>query len=135
MKQKVMKLVILLLCVVTVVSSGTRSESASKSTSYTFSLSTESNELEVVDDAFLPVGAYLELGLNAAQDLDVKNGLVYIADTNNKRVLILDPARSAVREIGVGILSKPQGVAADEDGRIYVADYANQAVYRFVHKL
>lgn len=104
---------------------------ATQSTSYTFSQSTTGEELAITDDAFLPAGAYLELGLNAAQDLEARNGLLYIADTGNKRVLVLDPVRQLTKEIGVGILNQPQGVAADDAGRIYVADYANNAVYRF----
>lgn len=130
-KGKIIKKITLLICMLATVSAETVLASAAKSTSYTFTQSTTTDELEIVEDAFLPDGAYLELGIDSAQDMDVKNGLVYIADTGNGRVLVLDPKKSTVCEVGVGLLSKPEGVAADNEGRIYVADYQNGEVYRF----
>ena len=93
-KGKFIKKITLLICMLATVSAETLLASAAKSTSYTFTQSTTTDELEIVEDAFLPDGAYLELGIDSAQDMDVKNGLVYIADTGNGRVLVLDHFQS-----------------------------------------
>jgi len=121
----------LILCILVFFLTYPLAVSASEATGYTFTISSDSGEMEIVADAFLPQGGYLSLGLSGPLDMDIKNGLIYIADTGNKRIVVLDPETSMVREIGKGVLNKPEGVAADDLGRIYVADYNNRAVYRF----
>jgi len=129
--KKMIKRTALILCILVFFLTDPLAALASESTGYTFTISSDSGEMEIVADAFLPAGAFLKLGISGALDMDIKNGLIYIADTGNQRVVVLDPETSMVREIGVGVLSKPEGVAADDQGRIYVADYRNRAVYRF----
>ena len=55
----------------------------------------------------------------------------YIADTGNGRIIQTDATFSDALEIGKGILVKPQGVFASNDGLVYVADYGLKAVVIF----
>ncbi len=102
----------------------------SGSTSYTVS-PTISGGMEISPDAYLPAGVYSELGIDNAQDLYVRDRTVYIADSGNKRILVLNTADNTAAVIGEGVLTEPKGVAADEEGRIYVADPGAGLAYRF----
>lgn len=59
-------------------------------------------------------------------------GNVAVADSNNGRVVVFDPAgqmRVAInRGVGDGDLGLPRGVAFDGDGRLYVVDTINHCV-------
>ncbi len=100
------------------------------STSYTVS-PTISGGMEISPDAYLPVGVYGSLGLDNAQDLYVAGHTLYIADSGNARVVVLDTEKETVFTVGEGLLQDPRGVAADEEGRIYVADRGAGLAYRF----
>ena len=102
-----------------------------RSTSYTVTLTINDTE-EVSQDSYLPTAMYLDLGISGAQDLYIADDIMYIADTGNQRVLAVDLETNAATVIGEGILKKPTGVAADEEGRIYVADSGNSLAYRFL---
>lgn len=56
-----------------------------------------------------------------------KQGLIYVADTWNNRVQILDSTGKTVRAFGAqgdrpGEFIRPKGIAVDSEGHIYVAD-------------
>ena len=104
---------------------------AEESTSYTMSPTINGVGFQVMQDAYLPTAVFQDMGLQAAEDMDVRGHTAYIADTGNKRVVILDLHTGAYRIIGEGLLNKPTGVAVDRQGRIYVADYNNREAYRF----
>ncbi|OUS78613.1 hypothetical protein B1748_00620 [Paenibacillus sp. MY03] len=63
------------------------------------------------------------------------NDQVYVADTGNNRIVILNPdgdfARQIAPEDGEGKLSKPEGVFVTGDGTVYVADTGNQRIAVF----
>jgi len=61
-----------------------------------------------------------------------KNGNVYIADTNNNRVLKETLSGGAYTEstVASGTLSGPRQVAVDGSGNVYVADFNNNRVAR-----
>lgn len=61
---------------------------------------------------------------NAAVDRD---GYIYVADTGNSRVQILDPTGEFLRAFGTqgdspGEFIRPKGIAVDSEGHVYVAD-------------
>ena len=114
----------LLLCILP------RVVSAFEGTSYTFSTDTQGEELRIVQDAYLPAGVYQTLGLKSPGDLFILHEKMLIADTGNRRVLIVDLVTGEVNELDFKF-SQPVSVAADEDGRIYVADYKKNCAYRF----
>jgi uncharacterized protein (TIGR03663 family) len=70
---------------------------------------------------------------------DVKvdnNGLVYVADTGNRRIRVYTPDGIWVRDIGRsglgdGQLREPAGIALHPDGRIFIADTWNKRIAVF----
>lgn len=64
------------------------------------------------------------------------DGLVYVADTGNKRIQVFTAAGEYVRTIGssgsgAGQLNEPVGLAVHSDGRVFVADTWNRRVQVF----
>ena len=126
------KLIFLILLILSLLNTGLFVQAASPfSTSYTLSSTAQGDGYQIVQDAYLPVGVYLDLGLNGAEDIDIKGHMAYIADTGNKRIIVMNLQDGTNFSVGEGLLSKPTGVAADLQGRIYVADYSNHEAYRF----
>lgn len=104
--------------------------STTQSTGYTVTY-TINQKFEIGQDAYLPSGAFLDLGLKEPQDLYIADDKMYIADKGNKRILVVDLHTNTVTVVGEGILEEPTGVAADNEGRIYVADFGKAEAYRF----
>jgi sugar lactone lactonase YvrE len=50
------------------------------------------------------------------------DGLIYIADSGNKRIVVGNAEGELVRTVGEGTLKNPRGVFVTADGSIYVAD-------------
>lgn len=74
------------------------------------------------------------LGLNAPRGIAASEGLLYIADTDNNRVLVVTPDGEVVRSIGDEILLQPWGVDVGADGLVYVADTWNHQVKVFTQE-
>ena len=109
----------------------TLSVSAGESTAYTYTISVEGDWIRT-QDAYLPGNVYMKgYGLSKPGDLFCRNGLVYIADSGNGRVVVFSPDNGSVQTMGEGILKAPSGVFAGEDGRVYVADPEAEAVFIF----
>ncbi len=71
------------------------------------------------------------------QDLCIaENGEIYVADTGNNRIVVLDPEMTKVNRIIDGFeingvaqtFNKPYGVCVSENNELYVADYMNKRV-------
>jgi len=71
-------------------------------------------------------------GLSNPSDLFVgSDGMIYIADTGNNRVVKMTADGSLLAEYGVGELKAPQGVCVADDGTVYVADTGNSRLAVF----
>lgn len=68
--------------------------------------------------------------LSGAQDIFYRDGLLYVADTGNNRVLVLDGElhAQAIYTGGETKFSAPHGVYADADGDVFVADTNNHQI-------
>lgn len=88
--------------------------------------------LTYTQTAYTPVGVLnRDVSLNNPEDIYIKDQLVYIADTGNKRVVVLDYSGDEVISIGVGTFDKPTGVFVSDEDFLYVADKGNQLVYKY----
>ena len=90
-------------------------------------------ELVETQTAYEPVRSMIRFGeetLKNPQDLRMgPDGNLYIADTGNKRILVITPEGELVREItDKKNFKTPSGVNVDAEGNIYVADESARAV-------
>lgn len=84
--------------------------------------------------AYMPYSSITKVGeeaLNAPTDMMIKDGLIYIADTGNKRIIVSTLEGEYVREFGSGNLVYPSGVFVTNDGNVYVADRDAKMVFVF----
>lgn len=73
-----------------------------------------------------------EEALAAPSDIFIGgDGLIYIADSGNKRIVIGDVSGELVGTVGEGILKNPRGVYVTDDGSIYVADRDANRIFIF----
>jgi hypothetical protein len=88
------------------------------------------NDLIYTQTAYLPNG-FIESDvlLSGASDLFLKNNLFYIADTDNKRVVVLDQLGNLIKEING--FSKPTGLFVDRKNNLYVCDYDYNKVFKY----
>lgn len=80
--------------------------------------------------AYSPAGRIAVPGGDNPEDMaiDEASGLMYVADSGAKRVVVLNMDGEQQRVIGEGVLASPMGVALDDD-RLYVADRENRKIY------
>ena len=108
---------------------------------YTYSFDIFGNELDS-PDAYtaedLLLGSSLGIGdFKNPTGLFVKDGLIYIMDTDNNRIVVVDKSFQLVKEItsvmidGVeNTLTKPQDIFVTNNGDMYICDTGN---YRILH--
>lgn len=58
-----------------------------------------------------------------------KTGIIYLADTGNSRILVINNEQTQI--IGEGVLKSPSGIYVDDANKIYVADYGMKKVFIF----
>ncbi len=79
-------------------------------------------------DAYRP-GEMMEPGLKNPEDIFLKDGLMYVADTGNSRILVMQ-GEEILREITSEEMISPTGLSVTEDG-IYVADFDKKEILVF----
>lgn len=89
-------------------------------------------ELTYTQTAYIPLGNLSAPGaLSAPQDLFLRDGLIYVADTGHARIAVFDYDGNLVSTIGDGILEQPTGVYVTSEGIVYVADKGACLVDKF----
>ncbi|MGQ0504066.1 MAG: hypothetical protein ACT4TC_01980 [Myxococcaceae bacterium] len=62
------------------------------------------------------------------------NNTVYVSDTNNQRVVLIDPSRPAMGRLSViadeGEVSNPWGIVTAANGDVFVVDSGNNVIRR-----
>lgn len=85
--------------------------------------------------AYLPYETLTKFGdeaLSGPQDMILsEDGLIYVADTGNSRIVVGDLEGNLVKIVGEGILKTPKGVFVSKNNDIYVADRDAEAVIVF----
>lgn len=106
--------------------------SANKATSYTYTINEKGREVRT-QDAYLPDKTLTTLGLSKPADLFITDtGMLFIADSGNRRVLKYDTVAGVVAgELAHRDFSAPSGLYVTGDGMIYVADPGARRVFQF----
>ncbi|THF74089.1 hypothetical protein [Cohnella fermenti] len=133
-------LILLIACLLGVTAGGSSSDAAETSSSYNYSFW---GETVAAPDAYEASGLYdgVSLGtgsFKAPNDLHVaKDGAIYVLDSGNNRVVILDSEFRLVRIVEAfehdgapDAFNNPQGLFVTDDNHLYIADTGNQ---RIVH--
>lgn len=145
MKKKILALIAVIMAVFTVF--GNVHANASSATTNTYTLDYKGNFVST-QDAYLPKLTFTELGLSAPNDLFIYNNIVYISDTGNDRIVMLDVASGDVVNIldtfefegeecrfklpyGIYINSNPNKTYGISGPLLYVCDADAKAVYIF----
>jgi sugar lactone lactonase YvrE len=67
-----------------------------------------------------------------ASDLKIdQNGLLYVSDSGNRRIIVGDAEGNLIRTFGEDVLQKPNGLFISEDQKLYVADEIAAKVFVF----
>ncbi|WP_438348052.1 YIP1 family protein [Paenibacillus sp. FA6] len=86
-------------------------------------------------DAYYPIGSINQVGgMEFSDPSDIfidAHDYIYVADTNNSRIVIMDDEGNFVRTMGESVLKTPTGVAVDHQGSVYVADGGIGQVIKF----
>lgn len=86
-------------------------------------------------DAYRPIGSIEKIGdyeLKSPSDIHIDaEDQIYIADTGNHRILVVDSEGYLKRIVGEGVLKQPTGVFVDDQGLIYAADSGANEVVQF----
>ncbi len=101
---------------------------AENAPAYTYTISEDGRWVRT-QDAYLTSGLlFRDTGLKKPEDIFVKDGRIYVADSGGSRIVIMDLSTNEVSFIGEELLSSPTGVYVDEQGNILVADYGLEKV-------
>lgn len=96
---------------------------ADNAPAYTYTISATGKWVRTQDAYLTSEILFKDTGMKKPDDIFVKNGKIYVADTGGGRIAIMDKDTKKVSFIGQGILSSPTGVYVDEQDEILVADY------------
>lgn len=125
------KLIAVLITVAMLVSVCCLTVSAGENTTYTYTLSTNKSWIKT-QDAYLPGNIYLkDQGLSRPEDIFIRGGEIYTADSGNARILITSIQTGESREIRDDAMVTPSGLFVTDNGDIYVADRGALAVFVF----
>jgi trimeric autotransporter adhesin len=96
---------------------------------YTFPLSGVGSGAQIAVDGGSPA-TLAATSLNNPSSVAVSpSGQIYVADTANNQVVVMNANGSSQTTIGSG-LSSPQGVAVDAQGNVYISDTGNNRVIK-----
>ena len=104
--------------------------SAGNSTANTYTVSVNWEWIKT-QDAYLPGQVFFkDEGLKKPSDIAIMNMKMYVADSDNGRILIRDlhDREKPTQVLGEGTLTRPTGVHVTADGTIYVADAGAKTV-------
>ena len=82
--------------------------------------------------AYATITKFDEEAMTAPSDICIaSDGLIYVADSGNARIVVGNAEGKLVTTIGQGTLINPRGVFVTDDGNIYVADRDASKIFVF----
>jgi len=69
--------------------------------------------------------------LESPEDMHLHEGVLYVADTGNRRIVALDLETRDLWVVAEGPFNRPTGVFITRDNELFVADNGNGTVFRF----
>ena len=96
--------------------------SAESAATYTYTPGVDGGWVRTQDAYQVTEVILQELTLNGPQDMLVRDGVLYIADTGSGKVILYELSTKTVTEWGLGELTSPAGLFLTEDKQLYVAD-------------
>lgn len=133
MKKRIFSCLLSLALVLSVVFVITPAARAANSTAYTY-VKLASGEWMRTQDAYIPNHVLMQnQNLYQPEDLFLHDGKIYIADTGNKRIVVLDLKTNDISTFGSDILSSPSGIFVTDEGKIYIADKGLAKIFVFDH--
>ena len=104
------------------------SASASQGTTYTYTISNNGDWIRT-QEAYVASMVYLkDAGLSKPNDIFIYENLIYVADTGNRRIVILDRDSGEYSYIENDNFMSPMGIFVNGE-KIYIADSGAEAVY------
>lgn len=106
----------------------------SNATSTTYALMSDGSEVWIgpTQDAYLTGGVlFTEQPLTSPEDIFIRDGVLYAADTGGGRILCQRLATGERWTLGEDVLQGPTGVFVTPQGEVYVADNSAGKVLRF----
>ncbi|VEU81216.1 YIP1 family protein [Haploplasma axanthum] len=89
-----------------------------------------SNGLILTQTAYEPTGKMtINESLNAPQDMFIKDGIIYVADTGNQRIIKVNSKGEILLKIEN--INQPTGIHVDSNNNIYVADKGSKLVIKY----
>ncbi|MBK8986581.1 MAG: YIP1 family protein [Chloroflexi bacterium] len=126
-----MKRLVLLLCLIALLALTAVPTQAQAQTPYTTWAWGPNGWLVMTQDAYTPL-AEIDLPISGAEDMFITpEGVIYVADTGNGRILRLDSQFNIAAVLGEAVLQKPTGLFVDADGVVYVTDAGQDAIVIF----
>jgi len=104
---------------------------AAQSTTYTWAVDRKGRFVRT-QDAYLPDRTVTNLMLKDPEDIFARDGLLYISDGGNRRVLVYDiNTDTVIREVQYEGFQRPRGIYVTAAQELYVTDSVAGAVFRF----
>lgn len=125
MKRRTMILILLIVLVI----AQCMPVSASESTTYTYTISVDGDWIRTQDAYMTGEVLFRNDELLQPEDIFYRDGLLYIADTGNKRIGVYDLAEGSLSWLPIEGLKKPTGLYVEADGDLFIADYGAECVY------
>ena len=92
-------------------------------------------QIRQTQTAYLALATITKFGdqaLMSPSDICIADdGLIYVADSGNRRIVVGNSEGELIRTIGDGILVNPRGVFVTSDGNVYVADRDAEKIFVF----
>jgi len=100
-------------------------------TAYTYTISEDGQWVRTQDAYLVSTILFKDAGLKKPEDICIKGDNIYIADSGNSRIVILNKRTGIFSSFGENSLNSPTGIYVDDDNDIWVADYGLKEVLRF----